>query len=130
MNKTLFDDLSARINEALRNSPAQDIEKNLRALLAGWFDRMDVVLREDFEFQARRITVNLAPAELPKDSSRFDLPIALGILAASGQLSPEALTGHEFAGELSLTGELRAVRGALAMALSARSAGRAFVLPA
>ncbi|MGQ0544688.1 MAG: YifB family Mg chelatase-like AAA ATPase [Betaproteobacteria bacterium] len=83
-----------------------------------------------FEFPARRITVNLAPAELPKDSSRFDLPIALGILAASGQLSTESLGGQEFAGELSLTGELRAVRGALAMALSARGAGRAFILPA
>ncbi|HEY7237935.1 MAG TPA: YifB family Mg chelatase-like AAA ATPase [Burkholderiales bacterium] len=82
-----------------------------------------------FEFPARRITVNLAPAELPKDSSRFDLPIALGILAASGQLAPEALSELEFAGELSLTGELRPVRGALAMALSARAAGRAFVLP-
>ena len=82
-----------------------------------------------FEFPARRITVNLAPAELPKDSSRFDLPIALGILAASGQLIAEALHGMEFAGELSLTGDLRPVRGALAMALSARSAGRAFVLP-
>ncbi len=82
-----------------------------------------------FEFPARRITVNLAPAELPKDSSRFDLPIALGILAASGQLPPQALAGLEFAGELSLTGELRAVRGALAMALSARGVGRAFVLP-
>jgi ubiquinone biosynthesis accessory factor UbiK len=53
MNKTLFDDLGARINEALRNSPAQDIEKNLRALLAGWFDRMDVVMREDFEIQRK-----------------------------------------------------------------------------
>ena len=82
-----------------------------------------------FEFPARRITVNLAPAELPKDSSRFDLPIALGILAASGQLATQALAGQEFAGELSLTGELRPVRGALAMALSARAAGRAFVLP-
>jgi magnesium chelatase family protein len=82
-----------------------------------------------FEFPARRITVNLAPAELPKDSSRFDLPIALGILASSGQLAVEALLGLEFAGELSLTGELRPVRGALAMALSARGSGRAFVLP-
>ena len=79
-----------------------------------------------FEFPARRITVNLAPAELPKDSSRFDLPIALGILAASGQLAPEALGGQEFAGELSLTGELRPVRGALAMALSARGADARF----
>lgn len=82
-----------------------------------------------FEFPARRITVNLAPADLPKDSGRFDLPIALGILAASGQISPDALDAHEFAGELSLTGELRPVRGALAMALQARSSGRAFVLP-
>lgn len=93
-------------------------------------DRVRAALNHGhFEFPARRITVNLAPAELPKDSSRFDLPIALGILAASGQLAPEALAGQEFAGELSLTGELRAVRGALAMALSARSAGRVFVLP-
>ena len=83
-----------------------------------------------FEFPSRRITVNLAPADLPKDSSRFDLPIALGILAASRQLKPEALAGHEFAGELSLTGELRPVRGALAMALGAGRNGRAFVLPA
>jgi magnesium chelatase family protein len=93
-------------------------------------DRVRAALNHGrFEFPARRITVNLAPAELPKDSSRFDLPIALGILAASGQLMPETLQGLEFAGELSLTGELRAVRGALAMALSARAAGRAFVLP-
>ena len=82
-----------------------------------------------FEFPARRITVNLAPAELPKDSSRFDLPIALGILASSGQLDLQGLAELEFAGELSLTGELRPVRGALAMALAARAAGRGFVLP-
>src|SRR3954453_23404460 len=93
-------------------------------------DRVRAALHHaHFEFPARRITVNLAPAELPKDSSRFDLPIALGILAASGQLEAQALDGQEFAGELSLTGELRPVRGALAMALSARGAGRAFVLP-
>jgi BMFP domain-containing protein YqiC len=52
-DKTLFDDLSERINEALRNSPAQDIEKNLRALLASWFDRMDLVLRQDFDIQKK-----------------------------------------------------------------------------
>ncbi|MBK6387423.1 MAG: YifB family Mg chelatase-like AAA ATPase [Rhodoferax sp.] len=66
----------------------------------------------------KRITVNLAPADLPKDSGRFDLPIALGILAASGQIDASRLAGHEFAGELSLSGELRPVRGALAMALA------------
>ena len=68
---------------------------------------------------SRRITVNLAPADLPKDSGRFDLPIAVGILAASGQIDAAALTGHEFAGELSLSGALRAVRGGLSMSLGA-----------
>src|SRR6478735_11485941 len=66
----------------------------------------------------RRITVNLAPADLPKDSGRFDLPIALGILAASGQLEAARLAAFEFAGELSLSGQLRPVGGALAMALA------------
>ncbi len=70
----------------------------------------------------KRITVNLAPADLPKDSGRFDLPIALGILAASGQIDGAALAGFEFAGELSLSGELRAVRGALAMSLALHAA--------
>lgn len=68
----------------------------------------------------RRITVNLAPADLPKESGRFDLPIAVGILAASGAIHPERLAHLEFAGELSLAGELRPVRGALAMALAVR----------
>lgn len=80
---------------------------------------------------SQRITVNLAPADLPKDSGRFDLPIALGILAASGQLDAAALDGWEFAGELSLGGELRPVRGALAMslALSLGPAHSRLVLP-
>ena len=68
----------------------------------------------------QRITVNLAPADLPKDSGRLDLPIALGILAASGQIDGARLAGHEFAGELSLSGQLRPVRGALAMSLALR----------
>ncbi|MDP9876549.1 putative ATPase with chaperone activity [Variovorax boronicumulans] len=67
--------------------------------------------------------VNLAPADLPKDSGRFDLPIALGILAASGQIENARLAGHEFAGELSLSGELRPVRGALAMAVATYTQG-------
>src|SRR6266516_2753036 len=82
-----------------------------------------------FEFPARRITVNLAPAELPKESGRFDLPIALGILAASRQLQADGISKYEFAGELSLSGELRPVRGALAMTWRAAREGRAFVLP-
>jgi magnesium chelatase family protein len=68
----------------------------------------------------KRITVNLAPADLPKDSGRFDLPIAMGILAASGQVDAAQLAGFELAGELSLSGELRPVRGALAMSLALR----------
>jgi magnesium chelatase family protein len=93
-------------------------------------DRVRAALQNArFEFPARRITVNLAPADLPKESGRFDLPIALGILAASDQLPGRALADCEFAGELALTGELRPVRGALAMALAAARAGRAFVVP-
>ncbi|GAB3625749.1 Competence protein ComM [Pandoraea terrae] len=85
-----------------------------------------------FEFPARRITVNLAPADLPKASGSFDLPIALGILAASGQLPAGGLRTHEFAGELSLSGELRPIRGALAMAgaVARLSTPRALIVPA
>lgn len=88
------------------------------------------LLNARFEFPARRITVNLAPADLPKESGRFDLPIALGILAATGQIPGAGLDQYEFAGELALTGELRPIRGALAMTLKAHRDGRAFVLPA
>lgn len=72
-----------------------------------------------FDFPVSRITVNLAPADLPKESGRFDLPIALGILAASGQIPAESLEHREFAGELSLTGALRPMRGAFAMVCGA-----------
>ncbi|MFO1315323.1 MAG: YifB family Mg chelatase-like AAA ATPase [Burkholderiales bacterium] len=93
-------------------------------------DRVRAAMQNaQFEFPQRKITVNLAPADLPKESGRYDLPIALGILAATGQIPGHELARYEFAGELALTGELRAVRGALAMALSARRDGRAFVLP-
>ncbi|MFZ6771807.1 YifB family Mg chelatase-like AAA ATPase [Undibacterium sp. SXout7W] len=79
-------------------------------------DRVRAALQNArFEFPAKRITVNLAPADLPKESGRFDLPIALGILAASGQIPADTLDQYEFAGELSLSGELRPIRGALAM---------------
>src|SRR5690606_11906690 len=76
------------------------------------------------EFPPRRNTVNLAPADLRKDGGRYDLAIALGILAASGQLPPSALEGVEILGELALTGELRGVDGVLPAALAAASAGR------
>ncbi|OIR16909.1 competence protein ComM [mine drainage metagenome] len=94
-------------------------------------DRVRAALQNcQFEFPARRITVNLAPADLPKESGRFDLPIALGILAASGQIPADRLAEYEYAGELALTGELRAIRGALAMTYRAADSGRAFILPA
>jgi magnesium chelatase family protein len=96
-------------------------------------DRVRAALQNSgFEMPNRRITINLAPAELPKESGRFDLPIALGILAASEQIPMEELDRYEFAGELSLSGELRPVRGALAMSFAMHRSGgqaRAFILP-
>ncbi|WP_045771447.1 YifB family Mg chelatase-like AAA ATPase [Xanthomonas albilineans] len=88
------------------------------------------ILCAQYAFPARRITVNLAPANLPKEGGRFDLPIALGILAAAGQLDPQALEQYEFLGELALTGELRPVDGVLAAALAAAHAGRTLIVPA
>jgi magnesium chelatase family protein len=94
-------------------------------------DRVRAALQTSrFEFPARRITVNLAPAELPKEGGGFDLPIALGILIASGQLPAARLDEYEFSGELSLSGTLRPIRGALAMTYKATRSGRGFVLPA
>ena len=87
------------------------------------------ILNSRFEFPSRRITINLAPADLPKEGGRFDLPIALGILAASGQISRESLQRYEFLGELALGGELRGVRGVLPAALACRTAGRALLVP-
>jgi hypothetical protein len=85
-----------------------------------------------FEFPNRRITVNLAPADLPKGSGRFDLPIAVGILAAAAGLPPHRLEAVELMGELSLNGDLRPVRGALVLALALRRAAlhRLLILPA
>lgn len=93
-------------------------------------DRVRSALQNShFKIPAQRITVNLAPADLPKESGRFDLPIALGILAATGQIPKEELEQYEWAGELALTGELRPIRGALAMTYHAAQSGRRFVLP-
>jgi len=93
-------------------------------------DRVRAALQNaQFEFPAKRITVNLAPADLPKESGRYDLPIALGILAASGQIPNHGLAEYEIAGELALTGELRPIRGALAMTYKASRDGRSFILP-
>ncbi|HUO82037.1 MAG TPA: YifB family Mg chelatase-like AAA ATPase [Gammaproteobacteria bacterium] len=88
------------------------------------------LINSRFKFPKGRITVNLAPADLPKEGGRFDLPIAIGILAASAQLPRTRLESCELIGELSLTGDLLPVRGALPVALRARDCGRALILPA
>ena len=93
-------------------------------------DRVRAALQTaGFEFPQRRITVSLSPADLPKEGGRYDLPIALGILAASGQIPAAALTGQEFLGELALGGGLRPVRGALPAAIGAGGAGHALTVP-
>jgi len=86
------------------------------------------LINNGFTFPARRITVNLAPADLPKEGGRYDLPIALAILAASEQLPLAPLARYEFLGELALSGSLRAVRGAIPAALAAADAGRQLIL--
>jgi magnesium chelatase family protein len=93
-------------------------------------DRVRAALHcAQFAFPDGRIIVNLAPADLPKRGGRFDLPIALGILAASGQLPNDALRDVEFLGELGLTGELRAVDGGLPAAIAAAEAKRRLIVP-
>jgi len=87
------------------------------------------LLNTHFEFPQAAITISLAPAELPKEGSRFDLPIALGILAASKQVSNGQLDDFEFIGELSLSGELKPVRGVLPSAIEANRSGRRLVVP-
>jgi len=87
------------------------------------------IINSNFEFPAKRITVNLAPADIPKDGGRFDLPIALGILAASGQISADKLDQYEFIGELSLGGQLRPVKGVLPTAFSVNQAKRKLFVP-
>ncbi|MBL4583286.1 MAG: YifB family Mg chelatase-like AAA ATPase [Pseudomonadales bacterium] len=87
------------------------------------------LLNANFEFPARRITINLAPADLPKEGGRFDLPIALGILAASKQISTEHLQDYEYLGELALSGQLRPVQGALPAAISCNANNRSLFTP-
>ncbi|GAW87261.1 magnesium chelatase family protein [Bathymodiolus platifrons methanotrophic gill symbiont] len=87
------------------------------------------IINSHFQFPMQRITINLAPADVPKEGGRFDLPIALGILAASGQISTLELAKYECIGELSLGGDLRSVNGVLPVALQAREANRALFLP-
>lgn len=88
------------------------------------------LLASNFQYPNGRVVINLGPAELPKEGGRFDLPIALGILAASGQIPPERLDGVEVLGELSLNGTVQPVRGAISCAVAARGAGNDLILPA
>ena len=87
------------------------------------------IINSHFEFPIQRITVNLAPADLPKEGGRFDLAIALGILAASEQIPKKQLEQYECVGELSLSGELRPIVGSLPVALHTRDANRKLILP-
>lgn len=87
------------------------------------------LLNANFDYPARRITINLAPADLPKEGGRFDLPIAVGILAASGQIDMDKLRAFEFLGELSLTGNLRGVHGSIPAVIAAQHAKRELILP-
>ena len=88
------------------------------------------IINSQFEFPFQRITINLAPADLPKEGGRFDLAIAIGILAASDQIPKDKLEHYECIGELSLGGELRPIHGALPVAIQCRNANRQLILPA
>lgn len=125
------------------NAPLVTVEAHLSNGLAGLHivglpetavkeskDRVrSALLNTHFEYPLRKITINLAPADLPKEGGRFDLPIALGILAASEQIPPDVLTKYEFIGELALSGELRPARGILPIVLAASKAGRQLIVP-
>ncbi len=87
------------------------------------------LLNSRFEFPARRITINMAPADLPKEGGRFDLPIAIGILAASGQIPKDNLDKYEFIGELALTGALRRIKGAIPFVYQCKEQSRAAIIP-
>lgn len=87
------------------------------------------LINSGFAFPDRKITVNLAPADLPKEGGRFDLPIAMGIIVASGQLTEQAILGYEFYGELALSGEIRPIVGEIPVAIACRDAQREAILP-
>ena len=87
------------------------------------------IINSGFQFPNKRLTINLAPADLPKDGSRLDLPIALGILIASGQLPEQAAEGLEFVGELALDGHLRPITGILSIAIACQQLGHPLIAP-
>lgn len=87
------------------------------------------IINSGFEYPTKRITINLAPADMPKEGGGFDLPIAIGILVASGQVTADALSHYEFVGELALSGELKSVRGILPLAKAVHDDAHALMLP-
>lgn len=87
------------------------------------------IINSGFQFPNRRLTINLAPADLPKDGARLDLPIAIGILAASGQIDETVLAQYEFIGELALNGDLRGIAGALAVSRALKVDRRTLIVP-
>lgn len=125
------------------NAPLVTVETHLSKGMAGFYivglaaaavkesrDRVrSALLNTKFEFPCRHMTVNLAPADLPKEGGRFDLPIALGILAASEQIPADNLSEYEFCGELALSGELRPIRGVLPVAIQSQKANRKLIVP-
>lgn len=125
------------------HAPLVTVEAHVSFGMAGFFivglpetavkesrDRVrSAFMNTHFEFPSRRVMINLAPADLPKEGARFDLAIALGILAASGQIPADSLSGYEFSGELALSGELRPIRGVLPVVLGAQQAGRQLIVP-
>jgi len=131
-----------RTNDGI-NAPQVSVEVDLSHGLPGFSivglpeaavreskDRVrSAIINSGFEFPNNRITVNLAPADHPKQGGRFDLPIAIGILAASGQIEQVALDSYEFIGELALSGQLRPVNAVLPTAFAAHHKGRAIILP-
>jgi magnesium chelatase family protein len=139
-------DIAIVFSRALKgiHSPAVTVEVHLTRGLPGLSmvglpeaavkeskDRVrSAILSNQFEFPLSRITVNLAPADLPKEGGRFDLAVAIGILVASGQVSSDSLDCFEFVGELALTGHLRAVKGSLPIADAVHQSERSLILPA
>lgn len=125
------------------DAPLVTVETHVSFGMAGFFivglpeaavkesrDRIrSAFMNTHFEFPTRRIMINLAPADLPKEGARFDLPIALGILAASGQIPLDVLANYEFCGELALSGELRPIKGVLPVVLAAKNAKRQLIIP-
>ena len=110
--------------------PAMNIVGLPEAAVKESKDRVrSAILNSNFEFPAKKITINLAPADLPKEGGRYDLAIAIGILAAAGEIPEAPLKQHEFIGELALSGEVRPIRGILSAAIQTQHTDRTLVLP-